>query len=179
VACSVHTNRHVAFLPQLLLEVCFQWEAEDSHACTRCTPTLHTASPTRSHSTHAPHPPPPHRTASAPSSSGVGAATSLTQCTRWLLPCRPALHVTAPSSPGSWVCVGVAGRWRDGSSSVGNTWLRSALHARRVHVHDTLPVAHDGAGASAERSPRVVRVAGLAGWEHVGAIGMRDARGAV
>ena len=52
-----------------------------------------------------------------------------TQCTRWLPPCRPALHVTAPSDSGSWACVGVAGRWREGSSSVGNlrTWLWSAL----------------------------------------------------
>ena len=51
-----------------------------------------------------------------------------TQCTRWLPPCRPALHVTAPVSSASWACVGVAGRWREGSSSsVGNTWLRRAL----------------------------------------------------
>ena len=44
---------------------------------------------------------------STPSSSAAGAAT--TQCTRWLPPCRPALHVKALSDSGSWACVGVAG----------------------------------------------------------------------
>jgi hypothetical protein len=39
--------------------------------------------------------------------------------------------------------------------------------ARRSHVLVTLPIAHDGVGASAVRSPRVVRGAGSLVWERV------------
>ena len=113
----------------------FQCEVEASPACTRCTPTLHTASPTHSYSTHSPLPT-PHTTAR----SAAGVATPpRASCGKD----PPANHVTAPSSSGKrrLPCVGEAGRWREGSSVGANplTCIGALSYTLLAHARSFYP----------------------------------------
>ena len=135
---------------------------------------IYTAPPTHSLYTHTHTPPHTHSTGQHHVSTlqlRRGCSHLPTQCTPWLRPPSAARDSTQQQ----WqrqlgVCVRLAGRWPEGSSSTPHLAVKRSLpHTPLLHVHvHATCAAHDGAGVSAERSPRVVRGAGSRGLERVG-----------